>query len=529
VVDALARAKGYRYTSHDVVGAGPRVVAGTILMQNIDVDLKAYEIVMDNPSIMLRKDIVLVSIMSSDEGALKRIIRVLEKNGFKGILIVGGPASFDYIGLMNRHPRIDYIIVGEAEIPLMKIFRDVDKLFSGDIRDIPALAYREDGYVRITTNHIHTPAEIISSIKPWTLIEKSYPSYRVMRYYVEVLRGCSNFHRPLITGIPGLGCINCGKCYSPNYVERTYCPVNIPPGCGFCSVPYMFGAPRSRDVDSIVEEVRELIQHGAGRIVLSAPDFLDYGRDWVVKPKPLTDPCYPEANIDAIDQLLSQINTLEKVRSGMVVVMIENIKACLVDEKVAQVLGKYLHGTTIHIGVETGDDLINEKMIGKPIKIEHVVKAVKLLKLSGLRPYIYLMYGLPFMNRESYIKTIELIDELNRLGVEKITLYKYMRLKGTAFENLEYDDRGREDLVLKLKRRVEEVNLENKKALMGKLIEVYLTYSNGRYYGYPVKHGPVVFVKGLRNPKYSGCKALVSINGLSSRYVYGVFEKIISC
>ncbi len=48
VVDALARASGRRYATHDVVGAGPRVVAGIIDQQGYRVDLKTYELVVSN-------------------------------------------------------------------------------------------------------------------------------------------------------------------------------------------------------------------------------------------------------------------------------------------------------------------------------------------------------------------------------------------------------------------------------------------------------------------------------------------------
>ena len=124
-------------------------------------------------------------------------------------------------------------------------------------------------------------------------------------------------------------CTGCGKCREGGLEERYYCPAGVPPGCGYCSVPSMFGPPKSRSVDGIVGEVGELISLGVRRIVLSAPDFLDYGRDLLVEPQPLTDPRHPEPNRSAIEDLLSWLKGLDAVAQGEVSIMIENIKGIL--------------------------------------------------------------------------------------------------------------------------------------------------------------------------------------------------------
>ncbi|WP_342606846.1 B12-binding domain-containing radical SAM protein [Staphylothermus hellenicus] len=528
VIDALARASGSRYSTFDVVGAGPRVVAGIIKNAGFKTDLKAYELVINKPEILRKYKAIMISAMSSDKGALSRLLSLVEKINYKGYIIVGGPISFEYKELLRNNPRINYVLIGEAEIPLPKL---LDKILTGkNVGGVPAIAFRdESGEIKATSPHLYTPAEIISRNKPWIEIEKSYPDHKIYRYYVEVVRGCSNYFRPVISGVNGLNCIKCFICRKGDLEKRMYCPANIPPGCGFCSVPYMFGPARSRSIDSIVEEIRELIIHGAKRIVLSAPDFLDYGRDLLVKPKPLTDPCYPEPNIEMIEALLSSIFEIEEVRNRNTRIFIENIKACLVNEDVARILGKYLSGTTIHIGLETGDTKYNSLVLGKPISVEHVYKAVKLLKAYGLRPYVYLMYGLPLANEKVYRKTLKTINKLSSLGVEKITLYKFVPLPGTAFQDLKPDIKRHSRIINLIKKKVEKHNLMSKKSLIGRKIHVLLLYNNGKYYGYPINHGPTVFVKGLTSPRFSGCEALVEIYDVAPRFVWGKFIRILAC
>jgi radical SAM superfamily enzyme YgiQ (UPF0313 family) len=524
VVDALARSTGSRYTTFDVVGAGPRVVAG-LAEKYGEVHFYTYEKALKSINDVSSKDLVLISAMSSDYVALKKLVLKLRARGFAGKIIVGGPISFEYHRILLELP-VNYVVVGEAEIPL-------DRLLSilasghGDVRGAPALAFSEGGLVKLTTRHIHTPVELLNTIKPWTRVREAFEYPQIYRFYVEVVRGCSNFQRPRIF-TENYKCIGCDKCISSRLQDRLSCPAGIPPGCGFCSVPYLFGPPRSRDPRAIKTEIEELVQHGARRIVLSAPDFLDYMRERLVK-EPLTDPCNPPPNKDGIEALLNEIWSIEEVKRGEVVIMIENIKACLVDEEVGKILGKYLKGTTVHIGLETGCDWFNEKILGKPIHLEHVVKASKILVENGLRPYVYLMYGLPFATREVYEETEKAIKTLSSIGVEKITLYKYMPLPATAFEHLKPDIETHRDLIRRIKVLTERYNTALKRKLLGSKIEVWLFKSGNRVYGYPVKHGPVVFVENPPRGKLSGCKGVVKVVDIEARYVRGVLISILEC
>jgi ribosomal protein S12 methylthiotransferase len=49
--------------------------------------------------------------------------------------------------------------------------------------------------------------------------------------------------------------------------------------CAFCAIPSFRGKQRSRPVDAIEAEVRDLVEHGAVEVVLVAQDLAWYGRD----------------------------------------------------------------------------------------------------------------------------------------------------------------------------------------------------------------------------------------------------------
>lgn len=529
VIDALARSAGSRYSTFDVVGTSPRIVAG-ILEEFGDTLLLPYEAVMGKANIIHNYDAFFISAMSSDYLALKRLVTELRRHSTSPI-IVGGPVSFEYNRVLSELP-VDYIIIGEAEIPLRHFMQCLkDGRAYECLEEVPALAFRSGNRITLTSRHVYTPKELLSKIKPWIKVDVSYKPTWIYRFYVEVLRGCSNFSRPLISK-GGLNCILCMKCRSSSLVDRVTCPSEIPPGCGFCAVPYMFGPPRSRSIGSIVREIEELVNHGARRIVLSAPDFLDYGREELVD-SPLTDPCTPLANRDAIESLLNSVFSIDEVKSGKVTVMIENIKACLVDEEVGKILGTYLKGTTVHIGLETGCDWYNDRVLGKPISVRHVLRACKILKDEGLRPYVYVMYGLPFASREVYQETMRAIIALSEIGVEKITLYKYTKLPATAFSILR-DEESREvtySTVRELKKLVNKYNAAMKRALIGSKIDVYLVKGERGVYCYPAKHGPVVVIpaKHLPREEIHGCRGIVEVTDIGSRFVQGRLIRILEC
>ncbi len=533
VVDLLARAKGERYATHDVVGAGPRLVTGLLESLRIKADLTTYEKLTKNLSIIDEYDIVMYSAMSSDYVALKNLAKSVWSRKTSVLQIVGGPIGFEFDKILRKITGIDIVVVGEGEYPLIELFsKHKEDILSRNydlLDEVKGIAYKVKNRIIFTGFPPYTSYDILNKIMPFTKIDRVYEEPQVYRFYVEVLRGCSNFYRPLISIDDRRVCVKCMKCYSNELYERLTCPQGIYPGCGFCSVPFQFGPPRSRSITSIYTEIKELIRHGAERIVLSAPDFLDYGRDLVVKPLPLTNPCKPPyPNYKAIKNLLEKIHEIPEVYKGDVKIFIENIKACLVDEEISKILGTYLRGTTVHIGLETASKDYNRVVLGKPIDIDQVLKAVSLLRKHGLRPYVYLIYGLPFINENVYRETINSIEKLYNIGVEKITLYKFAPLPFTAFENLR-PNLSHKELIRELKKTVDYYNLLAKeKYFLNRKVIAYIVFSRNRLYAYPVDHGPVIFLRE-KNKKLHGCKAEVLIISVKPRYVIGEIVRIIRC
>lgn len=488
ILDALAAGKARRLSSLDVIGAGPRLISG--ILESLGLEYKLMRV-----EDFLKKGrkfsgTVLISAMTMDEPAVARALKLID-----GIKIIGGPITSDLS--VVRRLNLDLGIWGEGEISLREVLlKEVDQ---SKLKDVPNLVFRNG-----TTKLRYLTREEFLMFKPSVNAVKFYntiPHYKCSRVYVEVVRSCSNFRRPKLLVSQDI----CRLCPS----ERILCPQGIPPGCGYCSIPYLYGPPKSRDEESLLDEIKGLAKVGVRRIVLSGADFLEYGRDLLKNP--LIDPVSPEPNLDAIDSLLSKVSSLSE-KYGFYF-EVENAKPSLVDEKVAKLLGKYLKNTTIHIGVETGDEKHSE-LIGRPCSPEESIKAIKLLKEAGLRPYAYFIHSLPGQNRRSAAKTIEAMRSVFEIGAEKITVYRFRPLPGTAFEKfkvrVDADSR-------KISKYAIHLNRARKELLIGAVVKAIAAPGA---YAYPLQGGPVIRLKNGR-PKI-GEVIEVRITGVvSDRLVEG--------
>ncbi|MFQ6053916.1 MAG: radical SAM protein, partial [Candidatus Bathyarchaeia archaeon] len=424
--------------------------------------------------------------------------------------------------------RGDLAVIGEGEEVLEELL-DIG-LEHGRLPNVEELgpllgvAYLEGEAVRFNGLRPTMGREAYDGLTPSTGAVRDYPLHFAARVYVEVLRGCSNYTRAGLT-LPEGACSGCGRCRSGGLEERYDCPFGVPPGCGYCSGPSLYGPPRSRSTGKICREVRELLAEGVRRIVLSAPDFLDYGRDLLVDPEPLTDPRHPEPNYGALEDLLSSLAALTEISEGDASLMIENVKGCLVTERAARLLGSYLPGTPVNIGLETGSEG-HCLQLGRPSTPEENLRAVRRLKRSGLKPYVYFIHGLPGQSSETVDKTVDAIAESVGAGASRIILYRFQPLPMSAFSGQPSAPPASKDgLSNRIYKAALEANRSLKEELLGRRLRVVVAepYDRDRRFhvAYPLKHGPVVLVEGAEGREEEEVLDIVVTGVVSDRMVRG--------
>jgi radical SAM superfamily enzyme YgiQ (UPF0313 family) len=486
--------------TRDVIGAGPRSLAGVLEERDIESRITVVEDVLKGIVELEKYDLLLVSGMTSDLTAVRRSILRWRRTS-AGLAVVGGPIASDPRHALVR-ARGDIAVFGEGEqtlLELLDIGLDRGKMpHIEDLAKVLGVAYLDHGAIQVTGFRPSMRREDYDRMKPSTEAVRGYPLHYAARVYVEVLRGCSNYIRAKCV-LPVGACADCGQCTGGDLRERYDCPLGIPPGCGYCSVPSLYGPPKSRSSERILEEIRGLLAEGVRRVVLSAPDFLDFGRDLLVEPAPLTDPRRPEPNYIVIEELLSLLLDMDEFSDGSASLITENVKGSLVTEQAATLLGKYISETPVNVGFETGSEAHTAK-IGRPSTTGENLNAVRRLKEAGLKPYVYFIHGLPGQSSETVEETVKAIDKTVKAGASRIILYRFQPLPLSAFK-----DRSRappaakDDLSNRIYIAAQKANRTLKEEMVGRVIRVVVTeaYDKDRslQVAYPMLHGPVVLLE----------------------------------
>ncbi len=508
LVDALASGSGRRRSSLDVIGAGPRQIAGILERFGIQYKLVTAEEALRSPA--REFDVLMVSAMTMDAPAARRL--AARHRG--AVKVLGGPITNDP-AVVSRLG-YDVGVWGEGEVAMTQIIesgglQEPDRLSP----DIPNLLLNRGGRV-VSGPRKRLSLREFNSFSPSTEAVRHYrsrPHYRYARVYVEVERGCSNFMRPSLHADLKI-CDVCGACLGKR-PSIGVCPQGIPPGCGYCSIPATYGPPKSKDASRVVREIESLIAEGVQRIILSGADFLDYGRD---QRGEALHPCEPGPNLAAVRDLLGSITSIPQVRDGEVYVGIENVKPCLLTDEAISLLSHHLPNCVIHVGVETGDDS-HARLLGRPCSSTLAEERVKAAAEAGLRVYAYFIHGLPGQTMATARATAEMMERLYRAGVEKFTVYRFKPLPGSAFESLQpgppVGENRASALIESTARRL---NLARKREMVGKRLEVIFSanFHRGARVAYPTNEGPTCLVKGVPKSIRAGDRGYVLVTGLVS-------------
>ncbi len=108
--------------------------------------------------------------------------------------------------------------------------------------------------------------------------------------------------------------VNSGASFESMHLEttgRTRADIKIQDGCTqfctYCIIPYARGTLRSRDVEEIVEEIKELASHGTKEVVLTGIHICSFGRDKGLQ---------PEKELLSLLTRINMIAGIERIRLG---------------------------------------------------------------------------------------------------------------------------------------------------------------------------------------------------------------------
>ncbi len=252
-----------------------------------------------------------------------------------------------------------------------------------------------------------------------------------------------------------------------NNFNKTRAFIKIEDGCenycSYCIIPYSRGKVRSKDKDTVIEEITNLVNNGHKEIVLTGIHTGHYGSD---------------LDNYSFSKLLKEIENIE----GLKRLRISSIEITELDDSFLEVLGSSkILVDHMHIPLQSGSNVILKSMNRKYDK-EYFID--KINKIRSIRPDISIttdiIVGFPGETEALFNETI---DTVNKIRFSKIHVFPFSLRKGTKAEELP--------------NHIDDVTKKNRvRILMGISKELEIEYFN-KFIGREVTFLPEMYKDGF--------------------------------
>ncbi len=198
-----------------------------------------------------------------------------------------------------------------------------------------------------------------------------------------------------------------------NVETRTRAFVKIQDGCenycAYCIIPFVRGKCRSKDKETVLREITNLVNNGYKEIVLTGIHTGNYGKDLGIK-------------FSTLLKEILEIPNLKRLR-------ISSIEITELDEEFFNLLKNPILCNHLHIPLQSGSAKVLKLMNRKYTK-EEFEKIIK--KVRKVRPNISIttdvIVGFPQESKEDFAESIEFIKKIN---FAKVHVFPYSKRDGT--------------------------------------------------------------------------------------------------
>ena len=189
--------------------------------------------------------------------------------------------------------------------------------------------------------------------------------------------------------------------------------------CAFCAIPYIRGRYRSRDMGSIIDEVRDLAAHGIKEIIVIAQDITRYGEDLYGR-RCLAELCRKISEVDGVEWIRLHYLYPDKFDDELIDEIANNDK-----------IVKYLDIPIQHINSGILKKM-NRRDTGDEIK---TLFSKLRSRIPGLVLRTSLIAGLP---GESETEFEELCEFLKDVHIERAGVFPFSPEEGTPASKMEH-------------------------------------------------------------------------------------------
>ena len=248
--------------------------------------------------------------------------------------------------------------------------------------------------------------------------------------------------------------------------------------CSYCLIPYVRGRVRSRACEEVLQEARDLADHGFHEIVLTGIHLSSYGLDLAEEEATEEEP-YGTA-LRRIIQALAEIPGIYRIRLG-------SLEPRIITRRFAEALrdcGKVC--PHFHLSLQSGCDSVLERMNRRYTTAEYEEKC-NLLREVFDHPAITtdVIVGFPGESEEEFQATREYLE---RIRFYEMHVFKYSRRKGTRADRMkdQIPENVKGDRSQVLLAMTQEHSAEFRHYFIGKktsvLLEEEVEYKGEKYY-----------------------------------------------
>ncbi len=237
--------------------------------------------------------------------------------------------------------------------------------------------------------------------------------------------------------------------------------VNIMYGCNnfctYCIVPYVRGRERSRLLDDIVSEVKQLINDGYKYITLLGQNVNSYGNDFK----------------DGTN-FAKLLTTLAHLDGDFRIKFMTSHPKDLTEEVINVIANEKKLSKVIHLPVQSGSNKIL-KLMNRNYTVEHYKNLIKLIKSKVPNYFIStdIIVGFPHETEEDFMQTYKLVEDVNYGGV---FAFMYSPRTGTVAEKMDEQvpQEIKNERVNKLLALSKKIIKEQNQQLVGKRMEALI-------------------------------------------------------
>ncbi len=250
------------------------------------------------------------------------------------------------------------------------------------------------------------------------------------------------------------------------FLGRTRAFIKIQDGCenfcSYCIIPYVRGKCRSKNFQTVLEEIQNYVQHGYKEVVLTGIHTGNYG-------------------VDLGTDFAALLREIVKI-NGLVRLRISSIEITELTDEVLQIIrDNDVIVDHLHIPLQAGSDKIL-RLMNRKYDLAYFKQ--KMEQIREIRPDISLttdiIVGFPSETEENFQDTLSFVREVQ---FSKVHVFPYSRRSGTVAADMAEQVLGdvKKDRVRRLLALSKELETEYMKKFIGKTLPVLMEVNRTDY------------------------------------------------